>query len=34
MHALRDLISYQAVDIEGYESNRTLIKYSDYERKK
>ena len=34
LHAVRDLISYQAVDIEGYESTRILVKYSDYECEK
>ena len=34
VHAVRDLISYQAVDIENYESNRILVKYSDYECEK
>ena len=34
VHAVRDLISYQAVDIKGYESTRILAKYSDYQREK
>ena len=34
VHAVRDLLSYQAVDIEGYESTSILIKYSDYQREK
>ena len=31
---MRDFISYQAVDFEGYKSNRILIRYSDYECEK
>ena len=34
LHAVRDLLSYQAVDIEGYESTSILIKYSNYQREK
>ena len=34
VHAVRDLLSYQAVDIEGYEYTRNLVKYSEYQREK
>ena len=34
LHAVRDLIPYQAVDIEGYESTRILVKYSNYKCEK